>query len=129
MTKCRRKASHGKPQIGKLKEFEGKLSFDVDGKVEQAMVEVVAFAIALHDVCEFGIINVVNLWQSTFVYHTKSRKECMHTGSRVSGDTSHRSNQVMYARPIVPSGKDASLARSTVFVLILGLSFKILRPS
>ena len=51
------------------------------------------------------------------------------TGSRVSGVTPHLSSQFIYVLPNVFSGSALNLSISKVFVLIRGLSLRILRPS
>lgn len=129
MSKRSCEPGHRETQIRELEELKRKFCFDVYGEVEQTVVEIVAFPVSLHNVCEFRVVDVVNLMHVVKLYDSPCRNMQVRTGSRVSGVTPHRSSQVMYARPMVPSGSAASLSISTVLVLIRGRSFKILRPS
>ena len=103
------------------------------------MVQVVRFAVALHDVGKFGVVDVMNLDTMRNAvrnqYHEVRRCASLgicckrHTGSRVSGVTPHRSNQVTYVLPSVFSGIARNLFMSTVFELIRGRCLSIRRPS
>lgn len=54
-------ACHREAQVRELEELDGELGGDVDGEVHDAVVEVVALAVALHHVCELGVVDVVHL--------------------------------------------------------------------
>ena len=43
-------AGHREAEVRELEELDGELGLDVHGHVQKAVVEVVAFAVALHDV-------------------------------------------------------------------------------
>ena len=57
------KRGHRKSKIGEFEELESNLVFDRDGKGTQRVVEVVTFAVALHHVGEFRVVDVVYLRQ------------------------------------------------------------------
>ena len=55
------KTGHGQTEVRELEELDGELVRDGDGHVGDAVVEVVAFAVALHHVCELGVVDIVDL--------------------------------------------------------------------
>ena len=61
VTECSGEPGHGEPKVGELEELDRELGLDVHGHVHDAVVEVVALAIALHDVRELGVVDIVHL--------------------------------------------------------------------
>lgn len=59
--KYRRYRGNGQAEVGEFEELEGEFGFDVDGEVADAVIEIMTFAVALHDVGEFGVVDVVHL--------------------------------------------------------------------
>lgn len=54
-------AGHGQAEVGELEELERELVLDGDGQVAEAVIEVVALAVAQEDVGELGVVDVVYL--------------------------------------------------------------------
>ena len=54
-------ARDGETEVGEFEELEGELGFDVYGEVEDAVVEVVALAVALHHVGELWAVDIMDL--------------------------------------------------------------------
>jgi hypothetical protein len=126
--KCCRDTGHGKTEVGKFEELEGKFVFNTDRHVGNAVVEVVTFTVALNHVGELRVIDVMHLRECRI--QACLREDCKkNTGSLVSGVTPQRSSHVMYARPKVPCGSCESFSMSTVSEFTLGRSLRILRPS
>lgn len=61
MPERRGEAGHGEPEVGELEEFDRELGSDVHGQVDEAVVEVVRLAVALHHVCELRVVHIVRL--------------------------------------------------------------------
>lgn len=60
-TRQSRERSRGQTEVGKLKDFEGKFRRNRDTQPTNSMVKVMTLSIASHDVCEFWVVNVMNL--------------------------------------------------------------------
>ena len=124
-----RQTRHWKPEIRKLKGLHDNLVFDTHWHRRDTVIQVVTLTVPLHHVGKFWIIDVVNLKLPVNNPETAKTGHGERTGARLSGVTPHRSSQVMYARPNVPSGRLESASMSTVLVFIRGRSLRMALPS
>ena len=61
MSKRSGESCHRKTEIGEFKEFDSQLRFDIHREVDNAVVEVMAFAISLENVGELRVVDIVDL--------------------------------------------------------------------
>jgi len=124
-----RQSRHWQSKIREFESLHDNFVLDAHGHGSDTVVQVVTFTIPLHHVGKFWIVDVTNLWSQSMIRKFSGKRYGGRTGALLSGVTPHRSSQVMYERPNVPSGRLESASMSTVCVFILGRSLRIALPS